>query len=65
LRIPGSREDSWVRKRISRLQRRLEQLNYKVEERTPYLGETSAGIGDATWKRLDRATMEMLVGEKV
>jgi hypothetical protein len=36
--------------------------SYKVEERAPYLGETRAWIGDATWKKLDRATMEVLVG---
>jgi len=39
--------------------------SYKVEERAPYLGETRAWIGDATWKRLDRATVEVLVGGKV
>jgi hypothetical protein len=39
--------------------------SYKVEERAPYLGETRARIGAATWKRLDRATVEVLVGEKV
>jgi hypothetical protein len=39
--------------------------SYKVEERVPYLGETRAWVGDATWKRLDRATVEVLVGEKV
>ena len=39
--------------------------NYKVVERAPYLGETRAWIGDATWKRLDRATVEALVGGKV
>jgi hypothetical protein len=39
--------------------------NYKVEERVLYLGETRAWIGDATWKRLDRATVEALVGGKV
>jgi len=39
--------------------------SYKVEERVPYLGETRAWIGDATWKRLDRATVEVLVGGKV
>ena len=38
---------------------------YEVEERAPYLGETKAWIGDATWKGLDRATVEMLVGGKV
>ncbi len=38
---------------------------YKVEERAPYLGETKAWVGDATWKGLDRATVEALVGDKV
>ena len=39
--------------------------SYEVVERAPYLGETRVWIGDATWKRLDRATVEMLVGGKV
>jgi len=39
--------------------------SYKVEERAPYLGETRAWIGDATWKPLNRATVETLVGGKV
>jgi hypothetical protein len=39
--------------------------SYKVEERAPYLGETRAWIGDATWKRLDRTAVELLVGGKV
>jgi hypothetical protein len=39
--------------------------SYEVVERAPYLGETRAWIGDATWKRLDRATVEVLVGGKV
>ncbi len=39
--------------------------NYEVTERAPYLGETWARIGDATWKHLDRATVEVLVGERV
>jgi hypothetical protein len=39
--------------------------SYEVEERTPYLGETRARIGIAIWKRLDRARVEVLVGEKV
>jgi hypothetical protein len=37
----------------------------KVEERARYLGETRAWIGTATWKRLDRATVEVLVRGKV
>jgi hypothetical protein len=36
--------------------------SYKVEERAPYLGETRARIGGATWKPLDRATVAVLVG---
>jgi hypothetical protein len=39
--------------------------SYEVVERAPYLGETRACIGDATWKRLDRATVEVLVDGKV
>jgi hypothetical protein len=39
--------------------------SYKVEERAPYLGETRAWIGDATWKTLDRTAVELLVGENV
>jgi hypothetical protein len=39
--------------------------SYKVEERAPYLGETRAWIGDATWKTLDRASVAILVGGEV
>ena len=39
--------------------------SYEVIERAPYLGETRAWVGDATWKPLDRATVEVLVGGKV
>jgi hypothetical protein len=39
--------------------------SYEVVERTPYLGETRAWIGDATWKTLDRTAVELLVGENV
>jgi hypothetical protein len=39
--------------------------SYEVVERAPYLGETRAWIGDATWKGLDRPTVEVLVGGKV
>jgi hypothetical protein len=38
---------------------------YRVEERAPYLGEARPWIGDATWKRLDCATVEVLVGGAV
>jgi hypothetical protein len=39
--------------------------SYEVVERAPYLGETTAWIGGATWKPLDRATVEVLVRGKV
>ena len=39
--------------------------SYEVIERAPYHGETRAWIGDATWKRLDSPTVEVLVGGKV
>ena len=39
--------------------------SYEVVERAPYLGETRAWIKDATWKRLDCTTVEVLVGGKV
>jgi hypothetical protein len=39
--------------------------SYEITERAPYLGETRAWIGDATWKMLDRPTVEVLVGGKV
>jgi len=39
--------------------------SYEVIERAPYLGETRARIGDAIWKTLDRASVEILVGGKV
>jgi hypothetical protein len=37
----------------------------EVTERAPYLGETRAWIGDATWKMLDRAIVAILVGGEV
>jgi hypothetical protein len=39
--------------------------SYEVTQRAPYLGETRAWIGEPTWKSLDRATVEVLVGGKV
>ena len=39
--------------------------SYEVAERAPYLGETRAWIGNATWKTLDRTAVELLVGGKV
>jgi hypothetical protein len=38
---------------------------YQVTKRAPYLGETRAWIGDATWKPLDRTSVEVLMGGKV
>jgi hypothetical protein len=39
--------------------------SYEIVERAPYLGETRAWIGDAIRKKLDRPTVEALVGSKV
>ena len=39
--------------------------SYEVTERAPYLGETRAWKEEPTWKPLDRASMEVLVGGKV
>jgi hypothetical protein len=39
--------------------------SYEVVERAPYLGETRAWIGYATWKTLDRASVEVLVDGKL
>ena len=39
--------------------------SHKVGERAPYLGETRARIGAATWKRIDRVSVEVLVDGKV
>jgi hypothetical protein len=39
--------------------------SYEVTEMAPYLGETRVWIGNATWKLLDRAIVEVLVGGKV
>jgi hypothetical protein len=39
--------------------------SYEVEERAPYLGESRAWIGDATWKPLNRTSVEVLVGGEV
>ncbi|MBA2713460.1 MAG: hypothetical protein H0U55_07910 [Rubrobacteraceae bacterium] len=39
--------------------------SYEGAERAPYLGATRAWIGSATWKSLDRATVEAVVGGKV
>jgi hypothetical protein len=39
--------------------------SYEVVDRAPCLGETRAWIGEPTWKTLDRASVELLVGESV
>jgi hypothetical protein len=39
--------------------------SYEVEQRAPYLGETWVWSGGATWRQLDSASVEVLVGEKV
>jgi hypothetical protein len=38
---------------------------YEVIERAPYLGETRAWIGGATWKTLDRTSVAILLGGEV
>ncbi len=35
---------------------------YEVTERGPYLGETRLTLGGATWKRITRGMVEVLVG---
>ena len=40
-------------------------LSYEIDEAPPCWGETSAGLGGASLERLDGATVEVLVGEKV
>jgi hypothetical protein len=60
--------EHWPKKSTEAGEERFELVvfsNYKVVERAPYLGETRAWIGDATWKNLDRATVEALVGRRV
>ncbi len=39
--------------------------SYEVKERAPYLGETRLTVGEPTWKRLDRESVEALVGQDV
>jgi hypothetical protein len=39
--------------------------SYEVRERGPYLGETRLTVGEATWKRITRGMVEMLVGGEV
>jgi hypothetical protein len=39
--------------------------SYEVRERGPYLGETRLMGGEATWKRITRGMVEVLVGREV
>src|SRR5215203_3493818 len=39
--------------------------SYEVTERAPYLRETREWVGGATWKPLDRASVEVLVRNEV
>jgi hypothetical protein len=39
--------------------------SYEVRERGPYLGETRLTLGGATWKRITRGMVEVLVGGEV
>ena len=39
--------------------------SYEVSERGPYLGETRLTVGEATWKRITRGMVEVLVGGEV
>jgi hypothetical protein len=39
--------------------------SYEVKERAPYMGETRLSLGEATWKRITRDMVEVLVGREV
>jgi hypothetical protein len=39
--------------------------SYEVTDRGPYLGETRLTVGEATWKRITRGMVEVLVGGEV
>ena len=39
--------------------------SYEVSDRGPYLGETRLTVGEATWKRITRGMVEVLVGGEV
>jgi hypothetical protein len=39
--------------------------SYGIRERRPYLGETRLTVGEATWKRITRGMVEVLVGGEV
>ena len=36
--------------------------SYGIRERGPYLGETRLTVGEATWKRITKGMVEVLVG---
>jgi hypothetical protein len=39
--------------------------SYEVMESAPYMGETRLRVGEATWKRITRSMVEVLVGGEV
>ena len=39
--------------------------SYGIRERGPYLGETRLTVGEATWKRITRGMVEVLVDGEV
>jgi hypothetical protein len=39
--------------------------SYEVRDRGPYLGETRLTVGEATWKRITKGMVEVLVGGEV
>jgi len=39
--------------------------SYEVVESAPYMGETRLTLGEATWKRITRGMIEVLVGGEV
>jgi hypothetical protein len=39
--------------------------SYGIRERGPCLGETRLTVGEATWKRITRGMVEVLVGGEV
>jgi hypothetical protein len=39
--------------------------SYEVKERAPYIGETCLSVGEASWNRITRGMVEVLVGGEV
>ena len=39
--------------------------SYEVRDRGPYMGETRLTVGEATWKRITKGMVEVLVGGEV